>query len=118
LKTSVNPAFRIGSAVALLVVAPFGWPFTIPGILLAVVSRQEYPRYVGSALALLIATLIRFLTGEWNFQLGEDSSAHWIVEIVNGACSWALGSLLLVLSYWLTAMIIRKPKDKSTIIPQ
>lgn len=99
--------------IALLAI---GFPFAIAGILIATVRRYDYPRFLASGLALSIAATLRIASGNWLFMLGEAGGGSVIVELVEGAVSWAIGSILMALTYSTTIRAFRpSPKFAKAI---
>ena len=91
--------WRVFCWISLPVLVLVAYPFAIPGILIAIVRRSNYPRFFASALALVIVIALRFITDEYTFRLGEGGDQYYLNELVCGAVSWAIGSLMMVLSY-------------------
>ena len=98
---------RTGAWIGMIGVFFIASPFSIPGMLIAIFRPHDYPRYIGSALALTGAVTMRLVIGTWIVRVGGASSGQWYIEIYLGCVSWALGSILVALSYWLASLAFR-----------
>ena len=99
---------KVLSWIATVVLALVAWPFAIPAIILALLKRQYYPRYVASGISLLIVVALRAATGTWIFRLGESSTGSTVVELISAIPSWAIGSTLMALSYSAAVLAFRR----------
>ncbi len=89
--------------------------FTIPGVPLWFFRRERYPRWIGSAIALSIVVLFRFLNGGWNFTIGGRTAGPWWLEVMEGAVSWAIGALLVSLGYSIARYLMRGSRNGEVV---
>jgi len=60
------------------------WVFVIPGMLLWVIFRDRYHRWIGSVVALAVVLFLRVTMGEWQMRIGGQSSGEWFSELMLG----------------------------------
>jgi len=101
-------AIRIGAWIGMISLVLVVWPFSLPGVSLAIFRRKDYPRYVGSGLALTVVVVMRLMTGAWMVRIGGASSGQWYFEIFLGMVAWAIGSILMALSYRVASIAFRQ----------
>lgn len=73
--------------VALLII---GLPFAVIGLIIAIICRGSYPRYIASGLALIIVVAFKFAFGSLKLT---------VEELFSGLLWWAIGSTLMSLTY-------------------
>ena len=101
-------AIRIGAWIGTISLLLFAWPFSLPGVLLAIARRQDYPRYLGSALALTAVVVMRLMMGGWIVRIGGASAGQWYFEVFLGGVAWAVGAILVALSYRVASIAFRQ----------
>jgi hypothetical protein len=101
-------AIRIGAWIGTISLFLFAWPFSLPGVILAITRKQNYPRYIGSALALTAVVLMRLKMGGWIVRIGGASAGQWYFEIFLGGVAWAVGAILVALSYLMASIAFRR----------
>ena len=117
MKNPPTSAIRIGAMVGTIALALIAPPFSIPAILLAVFRRGEYPRCVGSLLALIAVLVIRVVTGQWIVYTVGVSSGQWFVELAQGLFAWALGAILIAVTFRLTAITLNQSNHCTKAAP-
>ena len=75
------------------------WVFVVPGMLLWIIFRDRYHRWIGSVVALAVVLILRVSMGEWQMRIGGQSSGEWFSELMLGILSWAVGAILVAAGY-------------------
>ena len=88
--------------------------YVIPGLLLWWVFRERYRGWMEAATALLVVLILRFSTGEWPMRIGGHSSGEWLVEVMLGIVSWAIGAILVNVGYNLARCLFGGQPDKTS----
>jgi len=108
-------SIRIGAWIGTISLLLLAWPFSLPGVILAITKKEDYPRYFGSALALAAVVLIRLVTGGWIVRIGGALAGQWYFEIFLGGVAWAAGAILVALSYRIATIAFRQVSRRANL---
>ena len=116
MKNAAIGAMRIGAGIGAMALVLIASPFSIPAILLTLLCRGDYPRYVGSAIALIAVLVMRFATGQWIVSIGGACSGPWYIELALGIVSWSLGAILVACSFRLATVAVNQSNRGAAVV--
>ena len=95
-----RPMWQRWFAGLALILSILIFPFlAIPAIVLSLLPFREYPRLIGSMIALAVVMLVMGEARYWLAQLGDPMSRSLLTDWLAALMAWALGAIVVGMSF-------------------